>query len=97
MKRESIAVVEEPDRAVILDLEGPTATPLLLEGSAFDIWNEIDGDSDTADIVLQLSRRLGIDPDQIQADVESFLLGLEMEHLISRTGQLAKSIERSTS
>lgn len=96
MKLESTAVVEGNDRVVVLELEHVGSRPIVLEGTAFTIWNEIDGSSDTDAIVLRLSDDLGFPPDQIRPDVERFLTRLQKEHLIASTSSLPVARERQS-
>ncbi|KQQ00909.1 MULTISPECIES: PqqD family protein [unclassified Rathayibacter] len=83
MKLDSTAVIEGADRALVLEMNHADSRPMILEATAFTIWQEIDGESDTDAIVQRLSQRQGLNADLIRPDVEAFLLRLARDHVIA--------------
>jgi len=96
MKSESTAVVEAPDRAVVLGLDRLDASPIVLEGTALAVWREIDGMSDTTEIIARLSRDFDVDANEIRSPIEEFLGRLALERLVSRTSGEVVLPERPT-
>jgi hypothetical protein len=96
MKLESAAVVEAADRIVVLGLDRIDASPVVLEGTALAVWREIDGESDTDEIVARLSETFDLDAARILADVEDFLDRLVIEQVVTRTNRLSSPAERRT-
>lgn len=94
MKLESTAVVEGIDRTIVLGLDHLDASPLVLEGTALAIWREIDGTSDTDEIVARLSRDFDVDVERIRSDVADFLDQLALKRLVTRTSGIVVPSER---
>lgn len=96
MKLESAAVVEAAERTVILGLDRVDASPVVLEGTALAVWREIDGESDTDEIVARLAETFDLDAGRIRADVKDFLDRLVIEHVVTRTSRVSSPVERRT-
>lgn len=96
MKLESAAVVEAADRTVVLGLDRIDASPVVLEGTALAVWREIDGESDTDEIVARLAEAFDLDSGRIFADVKDFLDRLVIEHVVARTNRVSSPAERRT-
>jgi hypothetical protein len=85
-RAEDLAVVDRGDRIVILNLGRLTSQPVVLEGSAAEIWRLIeDSDSETR-LVGAVARTFDVQPAHIRGDVREFLLHLNDLGLITRSG-----------
>lgn len=71
-----LAVVESPGRVVVLDLTRLDRPPVVLEGTAAEIWHAIDGVRDDETICTDLAASYGMLPEQIRADVLACLTQL---------------------
>lgn len=72
---------EVDDEVLIVDLDGGEL--FSLSGTALDIWRLIDGESDSATIVRELSRRYDAPADRITNDVERLLADLQAAALVA--------------
>ena len=81
-----VAVVDHEDRVVALDLNHPSAPPVVLEGTAATIWHLL-ADADTeARLVAAVAETFNIDPAAVREDVHAFLLQLNDLGLVTRSG-----------
>ena len=71
---ENLAIVDTGDRVVLLHLgrlsEGG---PVVLTGSALEIWRAIDGECDTDGIVTRVAARFSMEAAQVREQVQTFL------------------------
>jgi hypothetical protein len=75
---EHVAWLEVDGRVLVLrmDATGDEALPLVLDGTAADIWSVIGDGRSTAQIVDDLAAEFGLSRDSIAADVSAFLVAL---------------------
>jgi pyrroloquinoline quinone biosynthesis protein D len=78
----TVAFVDSEGRSALLDLDRLTDPPLVLEGSAAEIWQRVDGERETDQIVAELVELYGEPREVIAAAVESFLADLVSRGLI---------------
>lgn len=80
-----LALIESPGRVVVLDLTRLDRPPVVLEGTAAEIWHAVDGVRDDEAICTDLAASYEMLPEQIRADVLACLtqltdLGLVQQH-----------------
>ena len=84
-RQPDVAVVESPGRVVVLDLTPPQpARPFVMEGSAHAIWQALDHEPTTAQVVDRVAADFGIPAAEVEPDVVIFLAELESRGLVSR-------------
>lgn len=81
---DDVAEVRSTDHTTVLRLGSPACVPVLLEGTAFVIWQLIDGFSTVSELVAAVSGLYGVSEDEVQGDVMVFLRGLADDGLIYR-------------
>ncbi|UEL27796.1 PqqD family protein [Pseudarthrobacter sp. L1SW] len=74
------ARAEGQGRVALLHLDA--TQPVVLEGPAAAIWDLIDGQRTQQDLLAELEATFEDQSGQMQAQVESFLAGLEAQSLI---------------
>jgi len=80
-----VALVESPGRVVVLDLTTPqTARPFVMEGSAHAIWQALDDQPTTDQVVQRVAADFGAPAAEVAPDVLTFLAELESRGLVSR-------------
>ena len=82
-----VAVVDHEDRVVALDLNNPSAPPVVLEGTAATIWHLLDAADTEVALVGAVARTFDVHPATIRADVHAFLLQLNDLGLVTRSGE----------
>ena len=65
-RRVAVAYVDREGRSALLDLDHLDRPPVVLEGSAAEIWQRIDGIRDEQELVAEL-----VELPELQARVES--------------------------
>ena len=83
-RSESLALVENDNRVVALNLDHLADPPVVLADTAAEIWRAIDGKRNEDEIAAEVARHFGIGPDSIRADVHAFLAQLAELGLIVR-------------
>jgi hypothetical protein len=74
-----VAVVDHEDRVVALNLNEPSAPPVVLEGTAATIWHLLD-DFDTEEaLVHAVARTYDVHPSSVGPHIHRFLL--QVNHL----------------
>ena len=74
---ENLAIVDTGDRVVLLHLGRlKDGGPLVLTGSAAEIWRAIDGESDTEGIVARVAAKFSVAASEIRDQVQAFLAQL---------------------
>ena len=74
---ENLAIVDTGDRVVLLHLGRLTdGGPVVLTGSALEIWRAIDGECDTDGIVSRVAARFSVEAAQVREHVHAFLAQL---------------------
>ena len=68
-----LAVVEAEDRISVLDLAALERPPVILEGTAMEIWRLLDGGLDESGLVATLASAYGVGDGAVEADVSAFL------------------------
>lgn len=71
-----LAVSAADDRVTVLDLNAPDRPPLILEGTAMEIWRLLDGNLDRDALVEVLVDEYDVPADDVAAGVASFLQNL---------------------
>ena len=80
-----VAVVESPGRVVVLDLTTPeTAQPFVMEGSAHAIWQALDEQPSTDQVIERVASDFGIPAAEVGRDVLAFLAELQARGLASQ-------------
>ena len=80
-----LAVVESPGRVVVLDLTTPaTARPFVMEGSAHAVWQALDDQPTTDQVVQRVAADFGAPVGDVEPDVLAFLAELESRGLVAR-------------
>lgn len=80
-----LAVVLREGRVVIQDLDRLGEPPLVLVGSAAEIWSVLDG-RPLDDVVATLAAVHGVEPEAIRADVEAFVQDLVDRDIVRPVG-----------
>jgi hypothetical protein len=78
----SVAYVDREGRSALLDLDHLDRPPFVLEGSAAEIWQRIDGTREDSGIVAELVELYGEAEDVIAPAVSDFLEDLATRGLI---------------
>ena len=78
----SIAAVESPQRAVVVDLDHLEAPARILVGAGASIWGLINGERPVADIVEAIAAEAKVDRDEAMVGVLAFLRELHSSGLI---------------
>lgn len=76
---------ETSGRWVVVDLAAPAVPPRVLADAAAVVWGAVDGLRDTEGVVTEVATQVGLDPDDVRADVVTFLESLAADGLIRRT------------
>jgi Coenzyme PQQ synthesis protein D (PqqD) len=82
---EDVAVVEDGDRVIVLDLNRLDRSPNAFVGTAARIWQAIDGTQDEEHLVAHLADEFDTTPEEIADDVRGFLTQLLTLGLVVRT------------
>lgn len=82
-----VAYVDRDGRSALLDLTHLDRPPFVLEGSAAEIWQRIDGERTEDTIVSELIELYSEPEDTIRPAVTAFLADLEARHLVERVDQ----------
>lgn len=77
-----MAYVDSDGRSALLDLDHLDRPPVVLEGSAAEIWQRIDGVRDEEAIVADLVELYAEKPETIRPSVEQFLSDLAARDLV---------------
>lgn len=80
-----LGVVRREGRVVVQDLDRLSEPPLVLIGSAAEIWSLLDG-RPVAEIVDALAAVHGTEPEAIRADVEAFVEDLLARDIVRPVG-----------
>ena len=72
-------------RFVVLDLASPGSEPAVLAGPAAAIWAAVDGTRDTAGVTAAVARSVGLDAEEVNEDVATFLETLHGNGLLVRS------------
>ena len=79
-----VAVIDHDDRVVALNLNDPSAPPVVLEGTTATIWHLLDS-VDTEDALVDaVARFYGVEPSSVGTHVHSFLLQLNDLGFVTR-------------
>jgi hypothetical protein len=78
----SVAYVDREGRSALLDLDHLDHPPFVLEGSAAEIWQRIDGVRDHTAIVAELVDLYAEEEAVIGPSVHAFLEDLASRHLV---------------
>jgi hypothetical protein len=68
-----LALVASDDRITVQDLNALDRPPLILEGTAMEIWELLDGSLDRDGLIGRLSQRYAAPADEVAAGVTNFL------------------------
>ncbi len=79
---EGVAYVDREGRSALLDLDHLDRPPFVLEGSAAEIWQRVDGERDEQAIVAELVELYAEDPAVIGPAVHDFLADLHSRDLV---------------
>lgn len=88
LPKDELGVVRREGRVVIQDLERLDEPPVVLTGSAEEIWSLLDGRS-VGEIVDALVAVHEVDAAQIRADVVAFLRDLQGRDIVRAVGSPA--------
>lgn len=77
-----MAYVDREGRSALLDLDHLDRPPVVLEGSAAEIWQRIDGTQEDSEIVGELVELYGEDESVIAPAVAAFLTDLAARDLV---------------
>lgn len=83
-----LGVVRRPGRVVIHDLDRLGGPPLVLTGTAEEIWELLDG-RPVEDVVAALAVVHAVTPESIRPDVETFLADLRSRDIVRPVGSKA--------
>lgn len=83
--KSDLAFVESDCRVVLIDLERLEKPPVILEGSAAVIWQELAGQRTLDAVVRSVADSFSVEATAIHHDVEHFLEGLADRGLIQAT------------
>lgn len=88
LPKAELGVVRREGRVVIQDLDRLAEPPLVLSGSAEEIWSLLDGRS-IEQIVAALAAVHEVGAEAIRADVEAFLQDLQERDIVRAVGSPA--------
>lgn len=77
-----LAVVDSPERVVLLNLRRPAEPARILLGTAAEIWRTIDGERAQREVVERMASSYGVGPAEVLSDVVSFCVDLEHDGLL---------------
>ena len=80
--RSSVVQVGDAERTVLLDLDDAAHPPRILTGPAATVWQAVDGTRDLSAICRWVADEFGTTPDQVSADVRTFLADLAADELL---------------
>lgn len=86
-RTQDLAVVDRGDRVVLLNLDRLSSPPVVLEGSAAEIWRLIDGKVSETGLVAAVSEAFDVRPAAVRDDVHDYLRHLHDLGLITRSGE----------
>jgi hypothetical protein len=78
----SVAYVDSEGRSALLDLDRLADPPLILQGSAAEIWQRVDGATHVDAMLAELVELYGEDPETLRPAVLGFLADLAQRGLI---------------
>jgi hypothetical protein len=82
-----LAVVDRGDRVVILNLGRLSSAPVVLKGTAAEVWRLIDDATSETRLLGAVARTFDVHPGLVRDDVRDFLRHLSDLGLITRSGE----------